>query len=130
MSFRTPYPGYDVLAKWDSPSFDETTRAVLRRRLEEVPPRRFLGQELADPAGDRIVEVTPGQAHEIVHGFGDGRGMADRGQEIGDLLVAGIFAFDEDAVEIEDQRIEPHARAPNKAVPTRTWVAPSITAVS
>lgn len=45
MSFRSPYPGYDVLGKWDSPSFDETTRAVLRRRLEEVPPRRFLAAE-------------------------------------------------------------------------------------
>jgi hypothetical protein len=44
VSFRTPYPGYDVLAKWDSPSFDETTREVLRRRLEEIPPRRFLGE--------------------------------------------------------------------------------------
>ena len=45
MSFRTPYPGYDVLEKWDSPSFDETTRQVLRRRLEEIPPRRFLSEE-------------------------------------------------------------------------------------
>jgi hypothetical protein len=44
VSFRTPYPGYDVLAKWDSPSFDDVTREVLRRRLEEVPPRRFLSE--------------------------------------------------------------------------------------
>ena len=39
-----PYPGYDVLAKWDSPSFDDTTRQVLAQRLERVPPRRFLGE--------------------------------------------------------------------------------------
>jgi hypothetical protein len=45
LSFRTPYPGYDVLAKWRSPSFDEATRDVLRRRLKEVPPRRFLASE-------------------------------------------------------------------------------------
>ena len=36
------YPGYDVLAKWHSPSFDDATRRVLARRLDEVPPRRFL----------------------------------------------------------------------------------------
>jgi hypothetical protein len=45
VSFRTPYAGYDVLAKWNSPSFDETTREVLRRRLAKVPPRRFLAAE-------------------------------------------------------------------------------------
>jgi Gluconate 2-dehydrogenase subunit 3 len=38
------YPGYDVLAKWDSPSFDDTTRRVLAQRLDRVPPRRFLGE--------------------------------------------------------------------------------------
>ncbi len=39
--FRSPYPGWNVLDKWDSPSFNDTTRAVLHRRLTEVPPRRF-----------------------------------------------------------------------------------------
>jgi hypothetical protein len=38
---KTPYPTYDVLAKWDSPSFDTVTRGVIRRRLEAVPERRF-----------------------------------------------------------------------------------------
>lgn len=38
------YPGYDVLAKWNSPSFDDTTREVLARRLAAVPPRRFLDE--------------------------------------------------------------------------------------
>jgi len=40
---RTPYPGYDVLAKWDSPSFNAATREVLRPRLAEPPPFRFFG---------------------------------------------------------------------------------------
>jgi hypothetical protein len=40
--FQTPYPGYDVLEKWDSPSWNDQTREALRQRLEEVPPRRFL----------------------------------------------------------------------------------------
>jgi hypothetical protein len=42
--FRTPYPGYDVLDKRDSPSWNEQTREAVRERLEEVPPRRFLSE--------------------------------------------------------------------------------------
>jgi hypothetical protein len=38
---RTPYVHYDVLAKWDTPSWDEQTREVIRKRLAEVPERRF-----------------------------------------------------------------------------------------
>lgn len=38
----SPYPGYDVLAKWDTPSFNRVTRDVLTRRLHAVPGRRFL----------------------------------------------------------------------------------------
>ncbi len=56
--------------------------------------------------------------------------MADRREVIGDLAVAGMLAFEQHAVEIEQYRVEFHARAPNSAVPTRTCVAPSITAVS
>ncbi|WP_102227107.1 gluconate 2-dehydrogenase subunit 3 family protein [Acidimangrovimonas sediminis] len=41
--FRTPYPGYDVLDKWDSPSYDDATREVLRARTTP-PPRRFLSE--------------------------------------------------------------------------------------
>jgi hypothetical protein len=43
--FKTPYPDYDVLEKWDTPSWNEQTRAVVRRRLDELPPRRFLTEE-------------------------------------------------------------------------------------
>lgn len=39
---KARYPGYDVLSKWDSPSFDDATRAALDKRLNAVPPRRFL----------------------------------------------------------------------------------------
>lgn len=39
--FRSRYPGFDVLSKWDSPDWDEQTRAALRHRLEHVPPIRF-----------------------------------------------------------------------------------------
>jgi hypothetical protein len=40
-SFHTPYPDYDVLEKWDSPSYNDPTRAVLAHRLDHVPARRF-----------------------------------------------------------------------------------------
>ncbi|HEY7300720.1 MAG TPA: gluconate 2-dehydrogenase subunit 3 family protein [Xanthobacteraceae bacterium] len=39
--FTTPYPGYDVLEKWRTPSWNDQTRAVIAKRLHEVPPRRF-----------------------------------------------------------------------------------------
>ena len=37
----TRYPGYNVLDRWSSPDWDDQTRRVVRRRLEEVPPVRF-----------------------------------------------------------------------------------------
>lgn len=42
--FHTPYEAYDVLAKWDSPSWDEQTREVITRRLAALPPRRFFSE--------------------------------------------------------------------------------------
>ena len=36
-----PTPATTCCSKWDSPSFDDATRAVLQRRLHAVPPRRF-----------------------------------------------------------------------------------------
>ncbi len=43
--FRTPYPDYDVLDKWDSPSWNDQTRNAVRKRLEEVPERKFLSEQ-------------------------------------------------------------------------------------
>jgi hypothetical protein len=40
-TFRTRYPNYNVLDKWSSPDWDDQTRAVVRQRLEEIPPIRF-----------------------------------------------------------------------------------------
>jgi len=42
--FETPFLTYDVLDKWDSPSWNDQTRAAVRKRLEEVPERRFLSE--------------------------------------------------------------------------------------
>ena len=38
---RVPYVDYDVLAKWDTPSWDDQTREVIRKRLVDIPERRF-----------------------------------------------------------------------------------------
>lgn len=43
--FQTPYSAYDVLDKWDTPSWNDQTRAAVKQRLEQVPERRFLTQE-------------------------------------------------------------------------------------
>ncbi len=43
--FETPYPGYDVLDKWDSPSFDDATRRVVGDRLARKFPARFFDPE-------------------------------------------------------------------------------------
>ncbi len=42
--FQTPYPAYQVLAKWDSPSFDDATRLVVAKRLDDAPQRQFLSE--------------------------------------------------------------------------------------
>jgi len=42
---RTPYPGYNVLAKWDSQSFNPATRAVLAARLAKPAAFRFFADK-------------------------------------------------------------------------------------
>lgn len=41
---KTPYPGYDVLSKWASPSYNTLTRGVLARRMHGIPERRFFDE--------------------------------------------------------------------------------------
>lgn len=45
--FQTRYPNYNVLDKWASPDWDDQTREVVRKRLEEIPPIRFFTEEEA-----------------------------------------------------------------------------------
>ena len=57
-AFETPYRSYDVLDKWDTPSWNDQTREVVRKRLDEVPGRRFLTEEewsLLEAAAARII---------------------------------------------------------------------------
>src|SRR5688500_18288910 len=43
--FRSPFPSYDVLAKWPTPSWNEQTRRVVAERIQELPPRRFFSED-------------------------------------------------------------------------------------
>ena len=98
-------------------------------------PRWFMKEQHMDPAeaveafragpdeaevhaGEARAAVMPGQAHEVVHRLCDAGRVTDRGQIVGDLLVAGVLALDQHAVEVEDQQAVRHARAPNSAEPT------------
>jgi hypothetical protein len=60
----TRYPGWNVLAKWWSPDWDEPTRAVVRRRLDEVPPVRFLMPDEVRVL-EAVVERLEPQAHRV-----------------------------------------------------------------
>ena len=53
--------------------------------------------------------------------------VAELGQQLGEQPIAVELAFDQHAVEIENDRVGLHSVS-NSAVPTRTAVAPSITA--
>ena len=56
--FRNRYPTYNVLDKWDTPSWNDQTRAVVAKRLHEIPARRFFSEtewELAQAICDRLI---------------------------------------------------------------------------
>ncbi len=82
--FETLYPDYDVLEKRDTPSWNAQTREVVRKRLREVPPRRFFTeaqwktvQAVCDrviPQPDRAdpVPIVPWLDAKLWQGQGDG----------------------------------------------------------
>jgi len=56
--------GYDVLAKWSSPSFDALTRSVIARRLDSPPARRFFSPaqfEVLETACARLLATPRGR---------------------------------------------------------------------
>jgi hypothetical protein len=106
---NTRYPGYDVLAKWDSPSFDDRTRQVLAQRLHGVPQRRFLDAaewELLEAVNRRLfpqpgrevaVPITPWIDAMLY----DGRGEGYRLPGLPPLRLAwrqGLAALDDEAL--------------------------------
>lgn len=71
----TPYRDYDVLAKWDTVSFDDRTREELTRRLQGDLERRFLTKEefeLLAAIVERLVPVfSDGVRPPIAHWIDD-----------------------------------------------------------
>jgi hypothetical protein len=58
-AFRSRYPDYNVLEKWSSPDWDDQTREVVRRRLEEIPPIRFFTDQEARALGAIAERILP-----------------------------------------------------------------------
>jgi hypothetical protein len=68
-TFASRYPSYDVLDKWSSPDWDAQTRSIVRRRLAEVPPIRFLESAevaLLEAASERIIPQPDRRASERI----------------------------------------------------------------
>jgi hypothetical protein len=56
--FRHRFPTYDVLHKWNSPSWNDQTRAVVETRLHRIPDRRFFTEaewEVVSAVCDRLI---------------------------------------------------------------------------
>jgi hypothetical protein len=83
-TFRSPYADYDVLAKWDTPSWDDYTRDVIRKRLTKIPPRRFFSDAewqtleavcerlLQQPDRSDPIPVVPWIDEKLHHDWRDG----------------------------------------------------------
>ncbi|MGR3571437.1 gluconate 2-dehydrogenase subunit 3 family protein [Brevirhabdus sp.] len=86
--FSAPYRGYDVLGKWDTPSFNDQTRQVLRDRMTP-PPRRFFTQAewrvlealcarvIPQPEREEPVAIAPFIDTDLYHNRGTGTRRAD-----------------------------------------------------
>jgi hypothetical protein len=67
--FRSLYPNYDVLAKWNTPSWNEQTRAVVAKRLSEVPSREFFDEfqyKTLEAVCDRVMPQPERSAREKI----------------------------------------------------------------
>ena len=68
-TLQTRYPNYNVLDKWSSPDWDDQTREVVRKRLENIPPIRFFTDEevrtLTAVAERVIPQPDRGQAEKV-----------------------------------------------------------------
>jgi Gluconate 2-dehydrogenase subunit 3 len=107
--FHHRFPTYDVLDKWNSPSWNDQTRAVVKRRLDEVPDRRFLTETeweilvavcnrlIPQPdRGNRPVPIVPFIDEKLHKNQGDGyryEGMPP----MREAWRQGIKAIDEEA---------------------------------
>lgn len=86
---RTPFPGYDVLSKYRTPSWNDLTRRVVDERLISIPERSFLTLkewntleavcERLLPQTDRAepIPIAPWIDRKLEQNQGDGYRYAD-----------------------------------------------------
>jgi hypothetical protein len=108
------FPGYDVLAKWDSPSFDDVTRDVLAHRLDAVPPRRWLTADewdlldainarlLPQPERETPIPITPWIDAMLNEDRGEGYRHPDM-PPLRDAWRQGLGAVDDEARRLHDR---------------------------
>ena len=108
LRFDDRYPGYDVLAKWNSPSWNDKTREVIAKRLA-IPnePKFFTADEFAtvmsiaarivpQPASRADIPVAALVDHKLHHGVADGYRLAGMPRQ-GDAWRQGLKALNEEA---------------------------------
>lgn len=106
---KSPYPEYDVLEKWNSPSFNAQTRSVLEKRLHEAPPRRFFNEEqlaVLTAIVDRIAPSFAGEPPPIALWI-DERLFFNRGEGFrheGELPLQESWRIGVCAIDCEAQR--------------------------
>ena len=67
--FQSLYPDYDVLAKWNTPSWNEQTREVVAKRLNQIPSREFFDElqyRTLEAVCDRVIPQPERSAREKV----------------------------------------------------------------
>lgn len=106
---RSRYPGYNVLDKWNTVSFNDKDRSVLDKRLRQAPPRRFFTEDEWDTLWaicDRILPQTPGPVAPVpIPAFIDAKMQENRtdGQREADMPPMqqcwriGLRALDDEA---------------------------------
>ena len=106
----------------------DRANAFLKRAdgLGLAPLVKFRRQRPAHPPFKRVEKLRPAVADELLDCVLDAGPVAEVGQELGEQAITLEFALEQHAVEIEDD--SSRHQSSNNAEPTRTAVAPSITA--
>ena len=112
MSGKPVYPGYDVLAKRDTPSWNERTRAVVDARLATPRTPRFLTPAEWATADALCRRIVPGDVEVPLVALLDAKLLADDGDGTRDddmpymreAWRIGLAAIEADAGERHDGR--------------------------
>ena len=112
MSEKPVYPGYDVLAKRDTPSWNDRTRAVIDARLATPRMPRFLMPTEWATADALCKRIVPGEVEVPLVALLDAKLLADDGDGTRDddmpymreAWRIGLAALDADAGKHHGQR--------------------------